>query len=103
MQGRLFLSPRQLGFYSNLFGHKTKFSFLWEDIEEIKEVAPSRGVLLYPSITITLRKDRGHDARSGSKGVDYKGRLRFQFLSFVKPGPAFRYNWNFARCPNIPF
>ncbi|BBN07769.1 hypothetical protein MPTK1_4g06300 [Marchantia polymorpha subsp. ruderalis] len=90
IQGRLFLSPRQLGFYSNLFGHKTKFSFLWEDIEEIKEVAPSRGVLLYPSITITLRKDRGHDARSGSKGVDYKGRLRFQFLSFVKPGPAFR-------------
>lgn len=34
LQGRLFLSARMLGFYANLFGHKTKFSFLWEDIEE---------------------------------------------------------------------
>ncbi|KAL3687800.1 hypothetical protein R1sor_014109 [Riccia sorocarpa] len=90
IQGRLFLSPRQLGFYSNLFGHKTKFSFLWEDIEEIKEVAPSRGVLVYPSITITMRKGKAQDARSGAKGLDSKGRWRFQFLSFVKPGPAFR-------------
>lgn len=92
LQGRLFLSPRMLGFYSNLFGHKTKFSFLWEDIEEIKEAAPSRGALFNPSITITLRKGRAQDSRQGSKGVDHHGRLRFQFLSFVRPGPAFRFD-----------
>ncbi|CAM6094736.1 unnamed protein product [Calypogeia fissa] len=90
IQGRLFLSPRMLGFYSNLFGHKTKFGFVWEDIEEIKEAAPSRGALFNPSITITLRKGRAQDCRQGSKGVDHHGRLRFQFLSFVRPSPAFR-------------
>lgn len=90
IQGRLFLSPRMLGFYSNLFGHKTKFSFLWEDVEEIKESSPSRDALFNPSITITLRQGRAPEARQGSKGVDSRGRLRFKFMSFVRPGPAIR-------------
>ena len=37
MQGRLFLSARIVGFYASIFGNKTKFFFLWEDIEEIHE------------------------------------------------------------------
>jgi hypothetical protein len=86
-QGRLFLSPRLLGFYSNLFGHKTKFTLLWEEIEEIKETAQS----INPSIVVFLRKGRGFDARHGARGIDGKGRLKFQFLSFVRSGTAFRY------------
>ncbi|KAG0591890.1 hypothetical protein KC19_1G209800 [Ceratodon purpureus] len=86
IQGRLFLSPRLLGFYSNLFGHKTKFTLLWEEIEEIKETAQS----INPSIVVFLRKGRGFDARHGARGIDGKGRLKFQFLSFVRSGTAFR-------------
>lgn len=85
-QGRLFLSPRLLGFYSNLFGHKTKFTLIWEDIEEIKETAQS----INPSMVVFLRKGRGFDARHGARGIDGKGRLKFQFLSFVRSGTAFR-------------
>lgn len=86
IQGRLFLSPRLLGFYSNLFGHKTKFTLLWEEIEEIKEIAQS----INPSIVVFLRKGRGFDARHGARGIDGMGRLKFQFLSFVRSGTAFR-------------
>ncbi|CAM6037416.1 unnamed protein product [Sphagnum compactum] len=86
IQGRLFLSQRMVGFYSNLFGIKTKFTFLWEDIDEIKEMPIS----INPSIVVFLRKGRGLDARVGAKGIDGRGRLKFQFLSFVRPGTAFR-------------
>ncbi|GJP42598.1 hypothetical protein CLOM_g2144 [Closterium sp. NIES-68] len=40
-QGRLFLSPRLLAFYSSVFGTRIKFTLLWEDIDEIQENAPS--------------------------------------------------------------
>jgi hypothetical protein len=76
-----------VGFYSNLFGIKTKFTFLWEDIDEIKEMPIS----INPSIVVFLRKGRGLDARVGAKGIDGRGRLKFQFLSFVRSGTAFRY------------
>lgn len=85
LQGRLFLSPRVVGFYSNLFGIKTKFTFMWEDIEEIKE-SPS----INPSLLLFLRKGRGLDARNGARGVDERGRVKFQFLSFVRSGTAFK-------------
>lgn len=83
LQGRLFLSPRIIGFYSNLFGHKTKFFFLWEDIEDIQVVPASLSSMGSPSILVILRKGRGHDAKHGAKSVDEEGRLRFLFQSFV--------------------
>lgn len=79
---------RLLGFYSNLFGHKTKFALLWEDIEEIKELSQS----LNPSIVVFLRKGRGFDARHGARGIDGRGRLKFTFLSFLRSGTAFKYD-----------
>ncbi|KAG0620711.1 hypothetical protein M758_4G237500 [Ceratodon purpureus] len=87
IQGRLFLSPRLLGFYSNLFGHKTKFTLLWEEIEEIKETVAQS---INPSIIVFTRKGSCFDARHGARGIDGKGRLKFQFLSFVRSGSAFR-------------
>ena len=83
LQGRLFLSPRIIGFYTNLFGHKTKFFFLWEDIEDIQVVPPSLASMGSPSLMIILRRGRGLDAQHGAKLVDKDGRFRFQFQSFV--------------------
>lgn len=83
LQGRLFLSPRIIGFYANLFGHKTKFFFLWEDIEDIQVIPPSLASIGSPSLMIILRRGRGLDARHGAKFVDNDGRFRFQFQSFV--------------------
>ncbi|CAI5501783.1 unnamed protein product [Closterium sp. Naga37s-1] len=40
-QGRLFLSPRLLAFYSSVFGTRIKFTLLWEDIDEIDDSVPS--------------------------------------------------------------
>lgn len=82
-QGRLFLSPRIIGFYTNLFGHKTKFFFLWEDIEEIQVVPATLSSMGSPSLLIILRKGRGMDARHGAKQLDNEGRLKFHFQSFV--------------------
>lgn len=82
-QGRLFLSPRIIGFYTNLFGHKTKFFFLWEDIEEIQLVPSTLSSMGSPSLLITLRKGRGMDARHGAKQLDDEGRLKFHLQSFV--------------------
>ncbi|KAG1327432.1 C2 and GRAM domain-containing protein [Cocos nucifera] len=82
MQGRLFLSPRIIGFYANLFGHKTKFFFLWEDIEDIQVIPPTLASMASPSLLIILRRGRGMDAKHGAKTVDQDGRLRFHFQSF---------------------
>ena len=82
-QGRLFLSPRIIGFYANLFGHKTKFFFLWEDIDDIQVIPPSLATMGGPSLLIILRRGRGMDAKHGAKALDPDGRLRFQFQSFV--------------------
>ncbi|XP_024386274.1 C2 and GRAM domain-containing protein At1g03370 isoform X3 [Physcomitrium patens] len=86
IQGRVFLSPRMLGFYSNLFGIKTKFQFIWEDIDDIVETS----VAINPCIVIYLRKGRGLDARNGTRGIDARGRAKYHFCSFVKPITAFR-------------
>lgn len=90
LQGRLFLSARMLGFYGNLFGHKTKFSFLWEDIEEIVELPPSLASMGSPSLAIYLRRGRGVDASHGAKYADEKGRFKFHFQSFVSYNVACR-------------
>lgn len=83
LQGRLFLSARIIGFHANLFGKKTKFFFLWEDIEDIHVIPPTFSSMGSPIIVITLRKGRGVDARHGAKTQDELGRLKFHFQSFV--------------------
>ncbi|CAB4275582.1 unnamed protein product [Prunus armeniaca] len=90
LQGRLFLSARIIGFHANLFGHKTKFFFLWEDIEEIQVVPPSLSSMGSPIVVMTLRPGRGMDARHGAKTQDGEGRLKFHFQSFVSFNVAHR-------------
>ncbi|CAI0374206.1 unnamed protein product [Linum tenue] len=90
LQGRLFLSARIIGFHSNLFGHKTKFFFLWEDIEDIQVSPPTLASMGSPIVVITLRRGRGMDARHGAKSMDAEGRLKFQFHSFVSFNVAHR-------------
>ncbi|KAJ8772275.1 hypothetical protein K2173_027452 [Erythroxylum novogranatense] len=83
LQGRLFLSARIVGFYANLFGHKTKFFFLWEDIEDIQELPPSLSSVGSPTLVIVLRKGKGLDARHWARSQDEEGRLRYYFQSFA--------------------
>jgi hypothetical protein len=83
LQGRLFLSPRIIGFYADLFGHKTRFFFLWEDIEEIQVIPPTLSSMGSPIVVMTLRPGRGLDAKHGAKTQDAQGRLKFHFQSFV--------------------
>ncbi|CAN8267052.1 unnamed protein product [Cochlearia groenlandica] len=83
LQGRLFLSARIVGFYASLFGNKTKFFFLWEDIEDIQVLPPTLASMGSPIIVMTLRPNRGMDARIGAKTHDEEGRLKFHFHSFV--------------------
>ncbi|KAJ1428627.1 VASt domain [Sesbania bispinosa] len=90
LQGRLFLSARIIGFHANLFGNKTKFYFLWEDIEDIQVIPPTFSSMGSPIIVITLRQGRGVDARHGAKTQDEQGRLKFHFQSFVSFGVAHR-------------
>ncbi len=90
MQGRLFLSTRIVGFYANLFGHKTKFFFLWEDIEDIQVLPPTLSTVGSPSLVLVLQKGRGLDARHGAKSQDEEGRLKFYFQSFVSFNVASR-------------
>ncbi|KAJ1260028.1 hypothetical protein BS78_10G200800 [Paspalum vaginatum] len=89
LQGRLFFSPRIVGFYSNIFGHKTKFFFLWEDVDDI-QVIPTTLSIGSPSLMIILRKDRGLEAKHGAKGTDPNGKLKFHFQSFVSFSDAYR-------------
>ncbi|XP_021687724.2 C2 and GRAM domain-containing protein At1g03370 isoform X2 [Hevea brasiliensis] len=90
LQGRLFLSARIIGFHSNLFGQKTKFFFLWEDIEDIQVYPPTLSSMGSPTIVVTLRLGRGMDAKHGAKTQDEEGRLRFHFQSFVSFNVAHR-------------
>ncbi|KAJ4836693.1 hypothetical protein Tsubulata_014853 [Turnera subulata] len=90
LQGRLFLSARIIGFHTNIFGQKTKFFFLWEDIEDIQVYAPTLSSMGSPIIVITLRQGRGMDARHGAKSQDEEGRLKFHFQSFVSFNVAHR-------------
>ncbi|XAR73394.1 hypothetical protein NMG60_11007347 [Bertholletia excelsa] len=90
LQGRVFLSPRIIGFHGDLFGHKTKFYFLWEDIEDIQVVSPSLSSMGSPIVVVTLRPGRGEDARHGAKTQDAEGRLKFHFQSFVSFNVAHR-------------
>lgn len=90
LQGRLFLSARIIGFHANLFGKKTNFFFLWEDIEDIQVIPPTFSSMGSPIIVITLRPGRGTDARHGAKTQDQQGRLKFHFQSFVSFGVAHR-------------
>ncbi|KAK4752346.1 hypothetical protein SAY87_021144 [Trapa incisa] len=90
LQGRLFLSARIIGFHANLFGHKTKFYFLWEDIEDIKVLSPTLSSMGSPIILMILRQGRGSEARHGAKTQDEEGRLKYYFQSFVSFGVAHR-------------
>ncbi|XVE85030.1 hypothetical protein DITRI_Ditri17bG0059800 [Diplodiscus trichospermus] len=90
VRGRLFLFARIVGFYANLFGRKTKFFFLWEDIADIQVLPPSLASVGSPSLVIVLRKGRGLDARHGANSQDEEGRLRFYFQSFVSFNVASR-------------
>ncbi|XP_011651740.1 C2 and GRAM domain-containing protein At5g50170 isoform X1 [Cucumis sativus] len=90
LQGRLFLSARVIGFYANFFGQKTKFFFLWEDIEDIQVLHPSLSSLGSPSLVIILKKGRGLEASHGAKSQDEEGRLRFYLQSFVSFNVASR-------------
>ncbi|KAJ0081669.1 hypothetical protein Patl1_09653 [Pistacia atlantica] len=90
LQGRLFLSARIIGFHANLFGHKTKFFFLWEDIEDIQILPPSLSSMGSPVIVMILRQGKGMDARHGAKTQDEEGRLKFHFQSFVSYNVANR-------------
>ncbi|KAK3432289.1 hypothetical protein EUGRSUZ_E03833 [Eucalyptus grandis] len=90
LQGRLFLSARIIGFHANLFGQKTKFFFLWEDIEDIQVLSPTLASMGSPIVVMTLRRGRGMEARHGAKTQDEEGRLKFQFQSFVSFNVAHR-------------
>lgn len=83
LQGRLFLSPRVIGFHASLFGHKTNFYILWEDVEDIQVASPNLSSMGSPIVVITLRKGRGLDAKHGARTQDEEGRLKFYFHSFV--------------------
>ncbi|XP_024011426.1 C2 and GRAM domain-containing protein At5g50170 isoform X2 [Eutrema salsugineum] len=83
VQGKLFLSARIVAFYSNIFGHKTKFYFLWEDIDDIQLLPPTLASIGSPLLLIILKKNRGLDAKYGAKSQDEEGRLWFYFQSFV--------------------
>ncbi|KAJ3697009.1 hypothetical protein LUZ61_000714 [Rhynchospora tenuis] len=90
LQGRLFVSARVVGFYANLFGHKTRFFLLWEDIEDIQVVAPSLATMGSPALLLILKSGRGMEARHGAKSQDEEGRLNFMFHSFVSFNTACR-------------
>ncbi|CAA3028956.1 C2 and GRAM domain-containing At1g03370 [Olea europaea subsp. europaea] len=90
LQGRLFLSARVIGFHADLFGHKAKFFFLWEDIEDIQVIPPTLSSMGSPIIVVTLWRGRGFDARHGARTQDEEGRLKFHFHSFVSFNVAHR-------------
>lgn len=96
LQGKLFLSARIVAFYSNIFGHKTKFYFLWEDMDDIQVLPPTLASLGSPLLLIILKKNRGLDAKHGAKSQDEEGRLWFYFQSFVSFDATSRYSKQFG-------
>lgn len=80
-----------MAFHSNIFGHKTKFYFLWEDIDDIQVLPPTLASLGSPLLLIILKKNRGLDAKHGAKSQDEEGRLWFYFQSFVSFDATSRY------------
>lgn len=84
------MSARIIGFHSDLFGRKTRFFFLWEDIETIHVDPPTLSSMVSPIIVMTLRHGRGVDAKHGAKTHDAEGRLKFHFQSFVSFSVAHR-------------
>ncbi|XP_048328980.2 C2 and GRAM domain-containing protein At5g50170 isoform X2 [Ziziphus jujuba] len=100
LQGRLFLSARIVGFYATLFGHKTKFYFLWEDIDDIVVLPPSLASMGSPLLVIILKKGRGLDAKYGAKTQDEEGRLKFYF-SFGSFSVACRIIMSMWRTRNL--
>ncbi|KAK1426520.1 hypothetical protein QVD17_15194 [Tagetes erecta] len=90
LQGRLFLSARVIGFHGDLFGHKTNFYLLWEDIEDIQVVPPTLASMGSPIVVMTLHAGKGLDAKHGAKTQDAEGRLKFHFQSFVSFSVAHR-------------
>jgi hypothetical protein len=79
-----------VGFYANLFGHKTKFFLLLEDIEDIQVIPPCLASMGSPSLVIVMRKGRGLDATHYAKSQDEEGRLKVYFQSFVSFNVATR-------------
>ncbi|XP_038895524.1 C2 and GRAM domain-containing protein At5g50170 isoform X2 [Benincasa hispida] len=69
---------------------KTKFFFLWEDIEDIQVLHPSLSSLGSPSLVIILKQGRGLEASHGAKSQDEQGRLKFYLQSFVSFNVASR-------------
>lgn len=85
-----------MAFHSNIFGHKTKFYFLWEDIDDIQVLPPTFASLGSPLLVIILKKNRGLDAKHGAKSQDEEGRLWFYFQSFVSFDATSRYSKQFG-------
>ncbi|XP_049932542.1 C2 and GRAM domain-containing protein At1g03370-like [Nymphaea colorata] len=82
LQGRVFASARVIGFYANIFGHKSKFIFIWEEIYDIQVTPPSLASVGSPSLVFILHEGRGLDAMRYSKSQDEEGRLKFHFQPF---------------------
>jgi hypothetical protein len=71
-----------------VFGRKTKFFFLWEDIEDIQAIPPSLSSWS-PSLVITLHRGKGMDAKHGAKSME-NGKLKFGLQSFASFSAANR-------------
>ncbi|KAL1566901.1 C2 and GRAM domain-containing protein-like isoform X1 [Salvia divinorum] len=102
LQGRLFLSARAAGFHADLFGQKTKFFFLWEDVEDIQRIPPTISSMGSLVISVILQPGRGTDARHGARSLDAKGRLGFHFHSFVSFNVAHRTILALWRAKSLP-
>ncbi|KAF3793657.1 C2 and GRAM domain-containing protein [Nymphaea thermarum] len=81
-KGRVFVSARVIGLYANIFGHKSKFIFIWEEIYDIQVTPPSLASVGSPSLVFILHEGRGLDAMRYSKSQDEEGRLKFHFQPF---------------------
>ncbi|KAI9126743.1 hypothetical protein K1719_002339 [Acacia pycnantha] len=90
MQGRIFLSARIFGFHANIFGRKTTFFLLWDDIDDIQVIRSTFASMGSPIIAITLQPGRGMDTKHCAKSQDEEGRLKFHFQSFVSFNVAYR-------------
>ncbi|XP_042040154.1 C2 and GRAM domain-containing protein At1g03370-like isoform X2 [Salvia splendens] len=102
LQGRLFLSARAVGFRADIFGQKSKFLFLWEDVEDIQRIPPTLSSMGSPVISVILKPGRGTDARHGARSLDAKGRLGFHFHSFVSLNVAHRTMLALWRAKTLP-